>query len=45
MHIPEQSMDDISIYGLVAKKLSWTSWLLIRTIIVSLAAFTKTIPM
>jgi hypothetical protein len=43
MHIPEQSMDDISIYGLVEKKLSWPSWLLITTIIISLAAFTKTI--
>lgn len=44
MYIPEQSIDDSSIYGLVAKKPSWPSWLLIATIIVSLAAFTKTIP-
>ena len=44
IYIPEQFMDDSSIYGSITKKPSWPSWLLIATIIASLAAFTKTIP-
>eukprot|EP01018_Ginkgo_biloba_P017737 Gb_19950 [translate_table: standard] len=44
IHMPEQSEDDISIYGLIAKKPSWPSWLLVATIVVSLAAVTSIIP-
>ncbi|KAH9328708.1 hypothetical protein KI387_000816, partial [Taxus chinensis] len=42
--IPESSVDDITIYGSVEKKPSWPSWLLIGTIVTSLAAVTKIIP-
>ncbi|KAJ6837490.1 uncharacterized protein M6B38_120005 [Iris pallida] len=39
-----QSSDDISIYGFVASKPSWPSWLLIATILLTLAAVTSIIP-
>ncbi|XP_043723807.1 uncharacterized protein LOC122670861 [Telopea speciosissima] len=39
-----QSADDISIYGFVASKPTWPSWLLILTILLTLAAFTSFIP-
>ncbi|GLJ45910.1 hypothetical protein SUGI_0966700 [Cryptomeria japonica] len=38
MYISDYSVDDITIYGLVEKKASWPSWLLIGIIMVSLAA-------
>lgn len=38
------SSDDISIYGFVASKPSWPSWLLIATILLTLAAVTSIIP-
>lgn len=39
-----QSSDDISIYGFVAAKPTWPSWLLIATVLLSLAAITSAIP-
>ncbi|XP_073013150.1 uncharacterized protein [Typha latifolia] len=39
-----QSNDDVSIYGFVASKPTWPSWLLIATILVTLAAVTSIIP-
>ncbi|KAM0934804.1 hypothetical protein DsansV1_C30g0214331 [Dioscorea sansibarensis] len=39
-----QSSDDISIYGFVAAKPTWPSWLLIATVLLSLAAVTSAIP-
>ncbi|XP_043704881.1 uncharacterized protein LOC122654723 [Telopea speciosissima] len=39
-----QSSDDISIYGFVAAKPTWPSWLLILAIVLILAAFTSFIP-
>ena len=39
-----QSSDDISIYGFVASKPSWPSWLLITAILLTLAAVTSIIP-
>ncbi|XP_077227698.1 no exine formation 1 [Tasmannia lanceolata] len=39
-----QSADDITIYGFVASKPSWPSWLLITTILLTLAAVTSIIP-
>lgn len=39
-----QSSDDISIYGFVASKPSWPSWLLISTILLTLSAVTSVIP-
>ncbi|KAK1281786.1 hypothetical protein QJS10_CPB22g00457 [Acorus calamus] len=39
-----QSSDDISIYGLIAAKPSWPSWLLILTVLLTLAAVTSIIP-
>lgn len=39
-----QSSDDISIYGFVASKPSWPSWLLIATFLLTLAAITSIIP-
>ncbi|ONM26672.1 no exine formation 1 [Zea mays] len=38
------SDDDISIYGFVASKPSWPSWLLIATVVLTLAAVTSIIP-
>ncbi|XP_008777231.2 uncharacterized protein LOC103697202 [Phoenix dactylifera] len=38
------SSDDISIYGIVASKPTWPSWLLIATILLTLAAVTSIIP-
>ncbi|XP_022725442.1 uncharacterized protein LOC111281907 [Durio zibethinus] len=39
-----QSADDISIYGFMASKPSWPSWLLILAILLTLAAMTSIIP-
>ncbi|KAF9619043.1 hypothetical protein IFM89_004401 [Coptis chinensis] len=39
-----QSADDISIYGFVASKPTWPSWLLIVAILLTLAAVTSIIP-
>lgn len=39
-----QSVDDISIYGFMALKPSWPSWLLIVAILLTLAAVTSIIP-
>ncbi|KAF5196502.1 no exine formation [Thalictrum thalictroides] len=39
-----QSADDISIYGFVASKPTWPSWLLIAAILLTLAAVTSIIP-
>lgn len=39
-----QSVDDISIYGFVAPKPMWPSWLLIVAILLTLAAVTSVIP-
>lgn len=39
-----QSSDDISIYGFVASRPTWPSWLLIATILLTLAAVTSIIP-
>ncbi|XP_042497404.1 uncharacterized protein LOC122076159 [Macadamia integrifolia] len=39
-----QTSDDISIYGFVASKPTWPSWLLILAILLMLAAFTSFIP-
>lgn len=39
-----QSSDHISIYGFVASKPTWPSWLLILAILLMLAAFTSIIP-
>nr|ASU91613.1 no exine formation 1 [Tapiscia sinensis] len=39
-----QSADDISIYGFVAAKPTWPSWLLIVAILLTLAAVTSIIP-
>lgn len=39
-----QSADDISIYGFVTMKPTWPSWLLITTILLTLAAVTSIIP-
>ncbi|CAD6256854.1 unnamed protein product [Miscanthus lutarioriparius] len=38
------SDDDISIYGFVASKPTWPSWLLIATVVLTLAAVTSIIP-
>jgi hypothetical protein len=38
------SDDDTSIYGLVASKPTWPSWLLLTTVVVTLAAVTSIIP-
>lgn len=39
-----QSADDISIYGFMASKPTWPSWLLITAILLTLAAVTSIIP-
>ncbi|KAL3818751.1 hypothetical protein ACJIZ3_004656 [Penstemon smallii] len=39
-----QSADDISIYGFMASKPTWPSWLLISAILLTLAAVTSVIP-
>lgn len=39
-----QSSDDVSIYGFVAAKPTWPSWLLIAAILLTLAAVTSIIP-
>ncbi|KAG9447285.1 hypothetical protein H6P81_013413 [Aristolochia fimbriata] len=39
-----KSTDDISIYGFVPSRPTWPSWLLIATILLSLAAITSIIP-
>ncbi|OVA09701.1 hypothetical protein BVC80_9101g239 [Macleaya cordata] len=39
-----QSVDDISIYGLVASKPTWPSWLLIAAVLLTLSALTSIIP-
>ncbi|KAF2288407.1 hypothetical protein GH714_007258 [Hevea brasiliensis] len=39
-----QSSDDISIYGFIASKPTWPSWLLIVAILLTLAAVTSIIP-
>ena len=39
-----QSTDDISIYDFMTSKPTWTSWLLISAILLSLAAVTSIIP-
>uniref|UniRef100_A0A5B7B8U7 No exine formation 1 n=1 Tax=Davidia involucrata TaxID=16924 RepID=A0A5B7B8U7_DAVIN len=39
-----QSADDISIYGFMASKPTWPSWLLIAAILLTLAAVTSIIP-
>ncbi|CAN0929158.1 hypothetical protein LINGRAHAP2_LOCUS36903 [Linum grandiflorum] len=39
-----QSSDDISIYGFIASKPTWPSWLLILAILLTLAAVTSFIP-
>ncbi|KAK1272029.1 hypothetical protein QJS04_geneDACA020997 [Acorus gramineus] len=39
-----QSVDDVSIYGFIATKPSWPSWLLILTVLLTLAAITSIIP-
>ncbi|KAL2559972.1 no exine formation 1 [Forsythia ovata] len=39
-----QSADDISIYGFMASKPTWPSWLLIAVILLTLAAVTSIIP-
>lgn len=39
-----QSSDDISIYGFMASKPTWPSWLLITAILLTLAALTSIIP-
>ncbi|KAG6581973.1 hypothetical protein SDJN03_21975, partial [Cucurbita argyrosperma subsp. sororia] len=39
-----QSSDDISIYGFVASKPTWPSWLLILAILLTLSAITSIIP-
>lgn len=39
-----QSSDDVSIYGFVATKPTWPSWLLIAAILLTLAAVTSIIP-
>ncbi|XP_010249316.2 PREDICTED: uncharacterized protein LOC104591892 [Nelumbo nucifera] len=39
-----QSTDDISIYGFVASKPTWPSWLLMTAILLTLAAITSIIP-
>ncbi|XP_047313377.1 uncharacterized protein LOC124916672 [Impatiens glandulifera] len=39
-----QSADDISIYGFITSKPTWPSWLLITSILLSLAAITSIIP-
>ncbi|KAK3421332.1 hypothetical protein EUGRSUZ_G01983 [Eucalyptus grandis] len=39
-----ESADDISIYGFVASKPTWPSWLLIAAILLTLAAVTSIIP-
>lgn len=39
-----QSADDISIYGFMASKPTWPSWLLIGAILLTLAAVTSVIP-
>lgn len=39
-----QSVDDLSIYGFMASKPTWPSWLLIAAILLTLAAVTSVIP-
>ncbi|KAL4191966.1 hypothetical protein AMTRI_Chr06g191580 [Amborella trichopoda] len=39
-----QSADDITIYGYITSKPSWPSWLLITTVVLTLAAMTSIIP-
>ncbi|KAF6143632.1 hypothetical protein GIB67_012431 [Kingdonia uniflora] len=39
-----QSADDISIYGFIASKPTWPSWLLIAAVLLTLAAVTSIIP-
>ncbi|WOL00476.1 hypothetical protein Cni_G09189 [Canna indica] len=39
-----QSSDDISIYGFLADRPTWPSWLLITTVLLTLAAVTSIIP-
>jgi hypothetical protein len=43
-HMPERSVDSIAIYGAAANKPTWPTWLLIITIVASLAALTSALP-
>lgn len=43
-HMPERSLDSVAIYGALASKPSWPTWLLLGTIIASLAALTSALP-
>lgn len=43
-HMPNHMLDDMSIYGTSSEKPGWPSWLLLLTILASLAAFTSAIP-
>lgn len=43
-HMPERSADSIAIYGAAADTPTWPTWLLIITIVTSLAALTSAIP-
>lgn len=43
-HMPERAADSIAIYGAAADTPTWPTWLLITTIITSLAALTSAIP-
>lgn len=44
IHSARQSSDDISIYGFMASKPTWPSWLLILAILLTLASITSVIP-
>lgn len=43
-HLHMHSVDDVEIYGMSIQKPQWPSWLLLFTIMASLAAFTSAIP-
>ncbi|KAH6558160.1 hypothetical protein KP509_1Z076600 [Ceratopteris richardii] len=43
-HMPKHMVDDMAIYGTISDRPHWPSWLLLFTIVASLAAFTSAIP-
>ncbi|MCO5577316.1 hypothetical protein L7F22_031144 [Adiantum nelumboides] len=43
-HTPRHMLDDVEIYGTISEKPGWPLWLLIFTVVASLAAFTSAIP-
>lgn len=43
-HMPERAVDNVAIYGALASKPAWPTWLLLITLVASLAALTSALP-